>query len=134
MRNEPRQPLATDARLLADGQEGRAALRRLSAGVHRDRDAPVLARPEESMLDCLPRYPLRTQYDDECIADYEIWDCEQRLVQLAREANGCEWRAWELDGDGNTDIAEAYIDLADALWERYGEVKNRLIELETGGW
>lgn len=60
------------------------------------------------------------------------WDIERQMAQVAREANGLEWRAWEHHDDYRTEDAEALLDMSEARWRDYVDLRARLHEIEGG--
>ena len=76
----------------------------------------------------LTRWPLLrnpyydTEPDDGMDAAYYEW----RMECVAHEAEGLERRAWELDGDNLSDLAEPYIDLAESRWREYKRIQQQL--------
>jgi hypothetical protein len=76
--------------------------------------------------------PYNPDYERENDDALSEWELELRLEQINREAEGLDYRAWDLYNLGVADLADVYVDLAQAAEKRYVEVKSQLVELQSG--
>lgn len=84
------------------------------------------------MTDALLHYPppYNPAYEAETDASATMDWLEWEMAEIARQANGAAWLAVTLDECDQADAAEEVMLIAERLWDRYGELRDRLREME----